>query len=123
MSFVLYNQSAYNYEKATTAEIESTNTNPQEQQELNFRAWKKAQSNKPADYKAIGVPSSTVSLLEKEINDFYFPPSGLQGEAKAKLIKQINDYRLTLSLSDWELKKPLKRLCDFLENNDIVYHY
>ena len=129
MSFVLYNQAAYNYEKKAvgildpSAIIDVSNQAPQDYQYLQYRFWKQGQSLKPRDYDSFALPKTTVNLLLLEIDNFYFKPSGLRGEAKAEMIEQIKDYREIVELSCWELRERLELLCEFLDRNDVIFRY
>ena len=107
MSFMLYNQVAYNYE----------------QNAVQCRQKKKEKSFRPSDYDSFFLPKTTVDLLIREIDNFHFPPSGLRGEAKVEMIKKILDYRSIVKPSCWDLRMRLKSLCEFLDRNDVIFNY
>ena len=129
MSFVLYNQAAYNYETEAvgivnpSAIMDVSNMDSQDLQHLQYRFWKQGQSLKPDDYDSFALPQSTVNLLIQEIDNFHFPPSGLRGEAKIEMIEKILDYRSIVASSCWDLRMRLKSLCKFLDRNDVIFHY
>ena len=108
MSFMLYNQVAYNYEKEAVQCVAKR---------------KKRKTFRPEGYDSFPLPKTTVNLLVQEIDNFHFPPSGLFGEAKVEMIKKILDYRSIVKPNCWDLRMRLKSLCEFLCRNDVIFNY
>lgn len=129
MSFIIYNEPAFYYEKETSLLIEKdfslddNNLSPQDYQALKYRSWKQRQSLKPSDYDFLALPQSTVNLLLAEISNFSFPSDGLEGVEKTKMIEDISDFRGELSHSCWELKNRLTKLIQFLDRHPKIFHF